>query len=59
MGVLLEYLEDHMGNEDYNQTYDSGDPRELIKTMPFIVNWPVPEKQIEFLGPNYPQNDGY
>ena len=59
MGVLLEYLEDHMGNADYNQTYGSGDPRELIKAMPFIVNWPVPEKQIEFLGPNYPQNDGY
>jgi hypothetical protein len=58
-GKLLEYLEDHMGNHDYNQTYGSGDPRELIKTLPFIVNWPVPEKQVEFLGPNYPQNEGY
>jgi len=59
MGVLLEYLEDHMGNDDYNQYYSSGDPRELIKEMPYLVHWPIPIKQKDLLGPNYPQNPGY
>jgi hypothetical protein len=59
MGVLLEYLEDHMGNDDYNQTYATGDPRVLIQSMPFLVNWPIPQAQLDLLGPNYPQNDGY
>ena len=59
MGVSLEYLEDHMGNDDYNQYYSSGDPRELIKEMPYLVHWPIPIKQKDLLGPNYPQNPGY
>lgn len=26
---------------------------------PFMVNWPIPLSEINLLGPNYPQNDGY
>ncbi|WP_142783403.1 RagB/SusD family nutrient uptake outer membrane protein [Changchengzhania lutea] len=57
MGVLLEYLQDHMGNDNYNQTYATGDPRLLIQEH--MKNWVIPEAQINLLGPNYPQNDGY
>ncbi len=57
MGVLLEYLKDHMGNDNWNQTRKNGDPRTRIEEH--MKNWPIPESQIELLGPNYPQNDGY
>ncbi len=30
------------------------------RTMrPHMVNWPIPRAEINLLGPNYPQNDGY
>jgi len=57
MGVLTEYLRDHMGNDNFNQTYSSGDPRTIIQEH--MENWPIPESQINLLGPNYPQNVGY
>jgi hypothetical protein len=46
-----------MGNDNYNQTYGTGDPRTMIQEH--MKNWPIPQSQIELLGPNYPQNDGY
>ena len=56
-GLLFQYLQDHMGNDNYNQTYGTGDPRTMIQEH--MKNWPIPQSQIELLGPNYPQNDGY
>ena len=25
----------------------------------YMQHWPIPQKQIDLLGPSYPQNDGY
>ena len=35
----------------------SKDPRTNWK--PYFINWPIPQIDLDLLGPNYPQNDGY
>ncbi|UOB16109.1 RagB/SusD family nutrient uptake outer membrane protein [Abyssalbus ytuae] len=57
MGVLLSQLQNYMGNNNWNQTYATGDPRTMIQEH--MKNWPIPEEQLNLLGPNYPQNEGY
>ncbi|MCB0460565.1 MAG: RagB/SusD family nutrient uptake outer membrane protein [Flavobacteriaceae bacterium] len=57
MGVLLSYLQDHMGSAVWNATYTVGDPR--LRIEEHMKNWAIPQTQLELLGPNYPQNDGY
>lgn len=57
MGVLTEYLKDHMGSAVWNATYSEGDPR--IRYEDHMKNWAIPQAQLELLGPNYPQNEGY
>lgn len=57
MGVLLSQMQQYAGNENWNATYSAGSPRVLFKEH--MQNWPIPQSQIELLGPNYPQNVGY
>lgn len=57
MGVLLTQLQQYMGNDNWNQTYRTGDPRVLIQEH--MKNWPIPEAQLNLLGQGYPQNEGY
>ncbi|MNY41433.1 SusD family protein [compost metagenome] len=33
------------------------DARRAMK--PYMVNWVIPRSELNLLGPNYPQNDGY
>lgn len=56
-GKLFEFLQDHMNNDNMNASYPEGNPKEIIKE--YMQNWPIPQSQIELLGPNYPQNEGY
>jgi hypothetical protein len=52
MGVLYTQLQQHAGNDDFqNQA------RTRIK--PYMINWPIPKAEINLLGPDYPQNEGY
>ncbi|MCM5662295.1 RagB/SusD family nutrient uptake outer membrane protein [Galbibacter mesophilus] len=52
LGLLTEYVQDHASNEGF---FDMA--RE--KMQPYMVNWPIPQDELELLGENYPQNDGY
>lgn len=52
MGVLVDYIRDHAANDNLVDF-----ARERI--MDKHVNWVIPETELDLLGPNYPQNDGY
>ena len=52
MGVLVDYIRDHAANDNLVNF-----ARERIE--PKHVNWVIPEEELDLLGPNYPQNDGY
>ncbi len=56
-GKLFEYLMDHMNNDNMNESYPEGNPKVILQD--YMQNWPIPQQQIELLGPNYPQNIGY
>ena len=52
MGVLVEYIRDHAANDNLVNF-----ARERIEDK--HVNWVIPETELDLLGPNYPQNEGY
>jgi len=56
-GKLFEFLSDHMNNDNLNESYPEGNPKVILRE--YMQNWPIPQQQIDLLGPNYPQNDGY
>ncbi len=56
-GNLYDFLIDHMNNENMNQSYPEGNPKDILQV--YMQNWPIPEQQMDLLGPNYPQNEGY
>lgn len=56
-GKLFEFLSDHMNNDNLNESYPEGNPKEILRE--YMKNWPIPQQQIDLLGPNYPQNEGY
>ncbi len=56
-GKLYEFLLDHMNNDNMNRFYQEGNPKEILKE--YMKNLPIPQAQIQLLGPNYPQNEGY
>ncbi|MBG47568.1 MAG: RagB/SusD family nutrient uptake outer membrane protein [Pseudozobellia sp.] len=56
-GKLFEYLSDHMNNDNMNESYPEGNPKTLLRE--YMKNWPIPQQQMDLLGPSYPQNDGY
>ena len=52
MGVLVEYIRDHAGNDNLQSI-----ARERMTEAQ--TNFLIPEDEIQLLGPNYPQNEGY
>ncbi|MEZ4809413.1 MAG: RagB/SusD family nutrient uptake outer membrane protein [Allomuricauda sp.] len=56
-GKLFEFLLDHMNNDNMNESYPEGNPKDILRE--YMQNWPIPQQQMDLLGPNYPQNDGY
>ncbi|MDF0707393.1 RagB/SusD family nutrient uptake outer membrane protein [Flagellimonas okinawensis] len=56
-GLLFDYLLDHMNNDNMNESYPEGNPKDILRE--YMQNWPIPQQQMDLLGPNYPQNDGY
>lgn len=56
-GKLYEFLLDHMNNDNLNESYPEGNPKVILRE--YMQNWPIPQEQIDLLGPNYPQNEGY
>jgi hypothetical protein len=56
-GKLFEFLVDHMNNDNLNEFYPEGNPKDILRE--YMKNWPIPEQQMDLLGPNYPQNEGY
>lgn len=56
-GKLFEYLIDHMNNDNMNESYPEGNPKDILRE--YMENWPIPPQQLDLLGPGYPQNDGY
>lgn len=56
-GKLYEFLLDHMNNDNLNESYPEGNPKNILRE--YMKNWPIPQQQIDLLGPNYPQNEGY
>tara|TARA_R110002020_G_scaffold137434_2_gene306507 strand:- start:29783 stop:31399 length:1617 start_codon:yes stop_codon:yes gene_type:complete len=56
-GKLYEFLLDHMNNDNMNESYPEGNPKEILRE--YMKNWPIPQQQMDLLGPNYPQNEGY
>jgi hypothetical protein len=56
-GKLYEFLLDHMNNDNMNESYPEGNPKDILRE--YMQNWPIPPQQMDLLGPNYPQNEGY
>ncbi len=56
-GKLYEFLLDHMNNDNMNESYPEGNPKVILRE--YMQNWPIPQQQIDLLGPSYPQNEGY
>ncbi|MDO6517519.1 RagB/SusD family nutrient uptake outer membrane protein [Zobellia uliginosa] len=56
-GKLYEFLLDHMNNDNMNESYPEGNPKTILRE--YMQNWPIPQEQMDLLGPNYPQNEGY
>lgn len=56
-GKLYEFLMDHMNNDNMNESYPEGNPKDILEE--YMQHWPIPQQQIDLLGPDYPQNDGY
>ncbi len=56
-GKLYEFLLDHMNNDNLNESYPEGNPKNILRE--YMKNWPIPQQQMDLLGPNYPQNEGY
>ena len=52
MGVLFERITQFAGNDGYKDA-----ARENMQ--PHYVNFPIPSDQLDLMGPDYPQNDGY
>src|SRR5680860_532105 len=50
MGVLVSQIKKYAGNDNWRNI-----ARERIE--PHMVNWPIPESELDLLGPGYPQND--
>ena len=56
-GKLYEFLLDHMNNDNMNESYPEGNPKVILRE--YMQNWPIPQQQMDLLGPSYPQNEGY
>ncbi|MFK7773743.1 MAG: RagB/SusD family nutrient uptake outer membrane protein [Saprospiraceae bacterium] len=56
-GKLFEFLTDHMNNDNMNESYPEGNPKDILQD--YMKHWPIPPQQLDLLGPSYPQNDGY
>jgi hypothetical protein len=56
-GKLFEFLLDHMNNDNMNESYPEGNPKVILRE--YMQHWPIPPQQMDLLGPNYPQNEGY
>jgi hypothetical protein len=54
---LFEFLIDHMNNDNMNESYPEGNPKDILRE--YMQNWPIPPQQIDLLGTSYPQNEGY
>ncbi|SDR87691.1 RagB/SusD family nutrient uptake outer membrane protein [Christiangramia echinicola] len=52
LGLLTEYVRDHASNEGF---FDMARDR----MEPHMINWPIPQDELELLGESYPQNPGY
>ncbi len=52
MGVLFERITQFAGNDGYKDA-----ARENMQ--PHYINFPIPSDQLDLMGPDYPQNDGY
>ncbi|MFC4723210.1 RagB/SusD family nutrient uptake outer membrane protein [Geojedonia litorea] len=49
LSQLQQYAGDNKGDFDHART----------AVQDYYVNWPIPIAELNLLGPNYPQNDGY
>lgn len=55
---MYEYMKDHMNNDNINRYYyPDGNPKELYQR--YMQHLPIPQGQLDLLGDNYPQNEGY
>ncbi|HLU92579.1 MAG TPA: RagB/SusD family nutrient uptake outer membrane protein [Membranihabitans sp.] len=52
MGVLVSQIQAHAGDDGFQDQARS-------KMEPKYVNLPIPQAELDLLGPNYPQNEGY
>lgn len=61
MGVMIEQIQQHAGNVYSDRDGNVVNFQHLARTriQPHMINWPIPQSEINLLGPDYPQNDGY
>lgn len=60
-GITDERDSDFGPNPDYYADFNGTDNDVLVRfnVRPFHVNWAVPQSQIEVMGADFPQNEGY
>lgn len=57
MGVMYKQITEHAGTENDNGVLFVAQARKRFKK--YMVNWPIPKAEMNLLGPDYPQNEGY
>lgn len=58
-GLLYEYLMDHMNDDLLNDYYARNHVNPKSVLTPGMIDLPIPQAQLDLLGPNYPQNEAY
>lgn len=61
MGVMIDQIQQHAGNvyQDSDGNLVSFQHLARTRIQPHHVNLPIPQSEIDLLGPDYPQNEGY
>jgi hypothetical protein len=58
-GLLYDYLMDHMNDDLLNDYYARNHVNPKSVLTPGMIDLPIPQAQLDLLGPNYPQNEAY
>jgi len=57
--LLYDYLMDHMNDDLLNDYYARNHVNPKSVLTPGMIDLPIPQAQLDLLGPNYPQNEAY
>lgn len=57
--VINNQIRTYAGDGEYFPNNFGGERDPRVNWQDHFVNWPIAQRDLDLLGPNYPQNDGY